>query len=247
MNKRALFYRGLWPRALHFEFPLPAILALVLLSACLADSEPGDTNSHSGMDGTVWAGSAGSGGWITLIFRAASENPPRGQDAVIASASDTANVSPTAAYTYDTGTRTGVLKGIGAFRLGDGDKAISFAAFKDSGPLELKRFFPDAGNEFPLINPMPADLKDTVWVSEGIRTNDWVTLVFMGTEDGNVQVSHGADNTQWPREYAYDGESKTGSIAYLGYRDGGFTVSGDTLKVANFYGHGSPVDFRRVR
>jgi hypothetical protein len=229
MNKRFLFYR----------LPAFVILALILLSGCPTEGDPGET--PLGLDGTVWAGKAAADDWITLIFRAASENPLHEKDAVIASAFDTATVT---AYTYDGTTREGSLPGSGTFTVDN--KAISFTDFKGSGPLELKRLFPD-GDDFALIAPMPADLKNTVWVSEGIRTGDWVTFVFLGTDDGNVSVSHGADNTQWPREYSYNDETKTGSIAYLGHRDGGFSITGNTLRVADFYGHGSPVDFRRVR
>jgi hypothetical protein len=246
-NKKSFFYRNICPNALFFGFLLLMILTLVLFAACPPEADPGGINSQPGLAGTVWAGPEGSGGWCTLIFRAASENPLHGQDVVVASTSDTGNVSPTAVYTYDSSIKMGVLDGIGAFTISDGDKTIRFDTFKDSGPLELKRLSPDAGNEFPLINPMPANLKNTVWASEGIRTNDWVTFVFMGADDGNVRVFHAADNTQWPREYSYNDESKTGSIANLGYRDGGFSITDKVLKVANFYGHGIQVDFRRVR
>jgi hypothetical protein len=225
---------------------------IVLLTGCPVDSVSNDTEPplDTALDGTVWAASRAQDDWVTLVFRPASESPPRGQDVVIAFASDSdvpefSHVSAVAEYSYATQSRTGSITGIGGFSMDNEDKIISFSDFKNEGSQEFKRLHPDAENIFPLITPLPADLEKTVWVSEGLRTNDWVTLAFR--EGGEVAVSHGADNTQWPRNYTYDDTEKTGSIDYLGYRDGGFSVTGDTLRINNFYGHGSPVDFRRVR
>ncbi|MDR1585978.1 MAG: hypothetical protein LBS57_00830 [Treponema sp.] len=232
-------------------FLLPVVL-IVLLSGCPVDSDSGGRQTSFGLEGTVWAASraADQDDWLTLAFRAESENPRHGRDAVLAFASDSdapefSHVSAAAEYSYDEGTRAGSVTGIGDFSVDGEGKIIRFGDFKSEGPQELKRLYPDAGNVFTLITPLPADLAKTVWASGGLRSNDWVTLAFRDSQF--VAVSHMADNTQWPRGYTYNDAEKKGSIDYLGYRDGGFSVNGDTLRIANFYGHGGAVDFQRVR
>jgi hypothetical protein len=225
---------------------------IVLLNGCPINSGSIGGEVPLDLNGTVWAASRATdqGDWVTLAFRPVSENPRHDRDTVIAFASDSGvpefgHVSAVAEYEYDSQTHTGSITDIGGFSVDGEDKIISFGDFHGEGPLELKRLSPDAGNTFILITPQPVDLVNTVWVSEGLRTNDWVTLAFR--EGGEAAVSHTADNTQWPRNYTYDDTAKTGSVDYLGYRDGGFSINRNTLRIHNFYGHGGPVDFRRVR
>jgi hypothetical protein len=204
------------------------------------------------LDGTVWAGPLGDD-WITLAFRADDGN--HGQDAVIQSASPVNGETAPVEYVYDKNARTGSLTSgdadnpAGAFSLGGDGKTIIFADFMGSGSrLILQKLLPEAGNTFTLIDPLPGDLKNTVWVSEGFRVNDWITLIFKGQGDteGSVEFSHVADNSQNTRAYTYDAAKKVGIISSVS-RDFEIRQNNAELELRNFYGHGTPVNFKRVR
>ncbi|AEF81871.1 hypothetical protein [Leadbettera azotonutricia] len=232
---------------------------MAILSGCIAD--PVDPEPQlAALDGTVWAGPQGDTGWVTLAFRAAAGGDQK-KDAAIQFASETnpGNTAHTEEYTYDETAREGFMpkpirsspsvdyEAPGAFALGAGDKTLRFTDFQGSGsPLTLKKLLPDAGNTFALIDPLPGDLENTIWVSEGFRTDDWVTLSFRGANGSMiVQVSHVADSTQYSRVYTYSGNTKTGGIVSVGSFE--ILENGVKLTMVNYYGHGVPVDFKRVR
>jgi hypothetical protein len=204
------------------------------------------------LDGTVWAAPFGGTDWITLAFRAG--NGDHGQDVVIQSASPVNGDTVHVEYSYDKTTRIGSISGglddpPGVFSLDDGGSAIIFADFRASGSrLVLQKLFPDAGSSFALLDPLPEDLKNTVWVSKGFRVNDWITIVFSGMDEtgGNAEFAHVADHSQNTRTYAYDAAQKTGVISYVA-RDFVITGNDTNLQLRNFYGHETPVDFIRVR
>jgi hypothetical protein len=90
------------------------------------------------------------------------------------------------------------------------------------------------------------DLAGTEWESGGLRENDLVLLRF-GDYDrerasGALELSHRADGSSGVYRYIWDGRRGTTDPAYL---TGGFIVQGETLTVMDFYGHGSPVVFKR--
>jgi hypothetical protein len=206
------------------------------------------------LNGTVWAAPFGDSDWITLAFRAGDGD--HGQDVVIQSASpvngDTAHVE----YSYDTTTRIGAIPDggdpgdpPGAFSLADDGKTIIFADFIGSGSqLIFRKLFPDTDSSFVLLDPLPGDLKNTVWVSEGFRVNDWITIIFAGIDEteGNAEFAHVADSSQNTRTYTYDAAQKTGVISYVA-RDFVISDNDTKLQLRNFYGHEIPVDFKRVR
>jgi hypothetical protein len=210
------------------------------------DKRPADLN------GTVWAAPFGGADWLTLAFRAGEGE--QGPDVVMQSASpvngDTAHVE----YSYDKTARIGSISGgpgdpPGAFALGDDGKTIVFADFKGSGSqLVFKKLFPDVGSSFVLLDPLPENLNNTVWVGKGFRVNDWITIIFTSADgaDGSVEFAHVADNSQYTRTYTYDAAQKTGVISYVA-RDFVISDSDTKLQLRGFYGHDVPVDFKRVR
>ncbi|GHV30309.1 hypothetical protein AGMMS4952_17130 [Spirochaetia bacterium] len=164
-------------------------------------------------------------------------------------------------YTYNKNTKAGSIPqptrasppvtyaAPGAFTITADEKSIVFADFQGSGnPLTLYKLYPDVGKTFALA-PLPADLENTVWAGTGFRSEDWVTLSFRGETGGkDVEVSHVSDSTQWSRTCnPYDPATKNGVVNYIA--GAGFEIrdSDTTLRILNFYGHGVPVDLKRVR
>jgi hypothetical protein len=242
-------------------FALLAAIVLAVLPGCPTEAEP-DAES---LDNTVWAAElpdiSGGRDWLTITFRAAipkdDVNPDgRDRDVAVQFASDTWPDAPgqghyktAEKYSYNGNSKKGSVSdeasgSQSAFTVSGDNKTLAFTDFRGKGPLTLKRLYPDAGNTFDLIGPVAADLKDMVWVSRGYRANDWVCLSFSG--DGTVGVSHAADNSQFKRNYTYNGGPKTGDISYI--TDSFLIIDDDAkLRIDNFYGHGVPVDFFRVR
>jgi hypothetical protein len=222
------------------------------LAAFAGGSKDRESPRSAGLDGTVWAAPFGAADWITLAFRAGDGN--HGQDAVIQSAAPVNGDIAPVEYSYDTAARTGSIPGggsgepPGAFSLDEGGTTITFADFRGSGsPLVFKRLLPDAGSSFVLLDPLPANLENTVWVSKGFRVNDWITIIFTNIDgSGSVEFAHVADNSQYTRTYTYDGAQKTGGISYVA-RDFVIGDNNATLQLRGFYGHEVPVDFKRVR
>jgi hypothetical protein len=93
---------------------------------------------------------------------------------------------------------------------------------------------------------IPEDLAGTEWESGGLREHDLVLFRFgeydKESASGVLEVSHRADGSSGLYHYSWDGQRGSTSPAYL---TGGFTLEGETLMVMDFYGHGSPVIFRR--
>jgi hypothetical protein len=237
------------------KFIYLALLISVFATAVFAGGSKDKEGPRSAdLNGTVWAAPLGGADWLTLAFR--SGDGDHGQDVVIQSASpvngDTVHVD----YSYDKTTRTGSISDSGGpgdppgvFSLDDAGKTITFTDFRGSGSqLILKKLFPEVGSAFALLDPLPADLKNTVWVGKGFRVNDWITIIFTDTDgtDGSVEFAHVADSSQNTRSYTYDTAQKTGVISYVA-RDFMISENDTKLQLRGFYGHEVPVDFKRVR
>jgi hypothetical protein len=109
----------------------------------------------------------------------------------------------------------------------------------------LKRVRPDAENTFTL-GALPADLNGTVWgATNPMQDGGWITLAF--TESGNAGAfTH--DNTSRIRTVTYDNttDPKAGTIS-SGLNAFTINASGDTLTLANMFGHGTPIVLKRFR
>jgi hypothetical protein len=220
---------------------------------CSQDEDGDDYFLGDSLENSVWVGETETADdWATFTFKDAGV-------VVVAFAIDNGNNGAdtdqrTSAYTYDASTRigavivtssgTGAGASPGAFALSGDTRTLVFPNYKNSGYARVfQRVRPYAGNTFALA-ALPSDLLNTVWAgSNPMQTNGWITLVFRGTATG-VVAAFTHDNTSRVRSYTYS--DRAGNI---GSGMNAFTIinSDKTLRLANMFSHGSPVDLTRLR
>jgi hypothetical protein len=233
-----------------------AVLLVLSLSAFMGCSQGDDDGDNfflgDSLENSVWVGETETADdWATFTFKASGE-------VVVAFTSDKNNNGDTAQrtseYTYNVLTKAGTVtvtsSGVGAgdspgaFELSADTRTLTFSDYKGLGSSRtFKRVRPYAGNTFTLAD-LPSNLLNTMWAgSNPMQTNGWITLTFISN---GVVAAYTHDNTSRVRTYTYVGTYKTGNIA-SGVGDF-IIVNGDrTLRLANMYGHGTPIDLTRLR
>jgi hypothetical protein len=227
-------------------------LSLAFLTGC--PTEAAENLPLTSLVDSVWVGEPAAEDWATLNFKA------NNQAAFLLASVGIFNggSSPSgdwAAYTYDADAKTGSVNSVdsalgaapGSFTISGDTKVLTFANYQGSGSSRaFKRVRPDAENTFTL-DALPEDLVGTVWgATNPMQDGGWITLAFTPGNQNAGAFTH--DNTSRIRNYTYD-NTESPKAGNIGSGINGFIINaaGDTLTLANMFGHGTPIDLKRFR
>jgi hypothetical protein len=218
------------------------VLSLAFLMGC--PTEPEEEKGGSGLENRVYGGGTPQNentGWLTIAFKANNK-------VICAFSAD--NTTNEWEYTYDKGTRTGIVSNPaggwtpGGFTISEDHNTMTFSNYMGAA-RDFKRLRSGDGVGPVPFTPgeLPANLVNTVWAGETPREGDWATFTFKA--EGKVIASFAVDNTTNEWTYTYDNNSKSGSFSG---GLGAFTISGDnkTLTITQYYAHGLR-EFQRLR
>ena len=227
-------------------------MTLALLAGC---PEPGAAviggDNTGALANSVWAGETPrAGDWLTITFRP--ENK-----AIWSFSID--NTSNEWGYSYNSAANAGTIAvsegwnpAPGGFSISGDTLAIANYGSHSGPPREFRRLRRAdlTVDPVPFVQgPLDANLVNSVWAGETPRAGDWLTITFR--PENKAIWSFSIDNTSNEWGYSYNSAAGAGTITVSeGWNPapGGFSISGDTLTIANYGSHsGAPRAFRRYR